>query len=66
MVILVEVLSPALHLSLPFQEREGRGLLIGPVVKNLPFHSAGDMGSIPALGGSHVLWGQLSPRTIAY
>ena len=28
----------------------------GPVLKNLPFHE-GDMGLIPGMGRSHMLWG---------
>ena len=34
----------------------------GSVVKN-PLANAGDMGSIPALGRSHMPWKQLSPCT---
>ena len=36
----------------------------GPVVKNLPAN-AGDTGSIPGPGRSHMLWEQLSAGTTA-
>ena len=37
-------------------KNEGEGFPGGSVVKRLPVH-AGDMGSIPDLGRSHMLWG---------
>ena len=37
----------------------------GPVVKNPPAN-AGDMGSVPGLGGSHTLREQLKPVCLNY
>ena len=37
----------------------------GPVVRNLPAN-AGDMGLIPGLGRSHMLWGETEPECRNY
>ena len=42
------------HTFLTQYNEEGASLFIGSVVKYLPAN-AGDMGSVPGLGGSHML-----------
>ena len=45
--------------SYPYQSSNSEGFLGGSVIKN-SLANSGDMNSIPGLGGSHVLVGQLS------
>ena len=47
--------QPSWHKTLKILNPLGLGFLGGPVAKNPPAN-VGDTGSVPGLGGPHVLW----------